>query len=283
MTIARNLIAALALVIASQALAQDQPLIVGGTVLKDQSKVPFLVQLHDQYGVACGGTVIAPTWILSAAHCEEVINEPALQIFAGSIVAGQGSTLKVKNHYVHPQFSGGDASHGPSNDFMLIELTAPITDAKVQAIALADADFVSRGGEDPGQVLTVAGWGDLKENSGKYPSTAYSVDVPVVSLSVANASAAYNGVLDESMLPAGYAQGKKDACDGDSGGPLFTYDSQKQQNVLVGVVSWGDGCARANKYGIYSNVAYGLDWIQQTMGKTTSPVTKKPKPSKISF
>jgi secreted trypsin-like serine protease len=286
MTINQNLFAMIALSLATStaSMAQTfQPEIVGGTQVSDQSKVPFLIQLHDQNGVECGGTVIAPTWILSAGHCEEVVS--GITIYAGSLVSGKGTILKVKNHFVDPDFK--ETNSGVSHDFMLIQLASPITDSKIKPIALADADFESRGLQDPGQMMTVAGWGDLKENGGSYPTNAYSVQVPIVDEKVANATNAYNGILDDTTLAAGYAKGGKDSCDGDSGGPLFTYDTAKKQNVLVGVVSFGDGCAEANKYGIYAKVTAGLAWINQTMSANsdsssdpTSPAKPPKKPKK---
>ena len=104
----------------------------------------------------------------------------------------------------------------------------------------------------------------------KYPKTSNQVQVPIVDQTIANGPQSYDGALDDSSLAAGYAKGGKDACDGDSGGPLFTFDASQNKNVLVGVVSFGDGCAQANKYGIYAKVSEGYAWITQTMSENTS-------------
>ena len=249
-----------------------RPNIVGGTQVTDQSKVPFLVQLYAAgTGVECGGSVIAPTWILTAGHCQEVVSK--ITAIGGSLVAGTGTKLKIKAHYVHPQFA--ETNNGVSYDFMLLELSAPINFAssKIQPIALATTDVANRGLADPGQLMTVAGWGDLKENAGDYPTNAYSVQVPIVSQQDANASNAYNGEIGDSSLAAGYPNGGKDSCDGDSGGPLFVFDPVQNKNVLIGVVSFGDGCAQAHKYGIYGRVTAGYDWITQTMAAHPAAAT----------
>jgi trypsin len=90
------------------------------------------------------------------------------------------------------------------------------------------------------------------------------VDVPVVSNEVANAADSYNGKVSEAMIAAGFSEGGKDACQGDSGGPMVT-TGPKGAKYLVGVVSWGAGCARASKYGIYSRVSHVEDWIKDTI------------------
>lgn len=76
-------------------------------------------------------------------------------------------------------------------------------------------------------------------------------------------------LIDDSMLCAGYYRGGHDACQGDSGGPLVCRHEvdSKQMYYLHGVVSWGDGCAEAKKFGVYANVSKFLDWIKQTLNK----------------
>ena len=80
-------------------------------------------------------------------------------------------------------------------------------------------------------------------------------------MDVCNDPSAYNGMIHESQICAGFAQGGVDSCSGDSGGPLFV--EQDGQRTLVGVVSFGDGCARPDAYGIYTNVSFFRSWIEQ--------------------
>ena len=77
---------------------------------------------------------------------------------------------------------------------------------------------------------------------------------------------AYKGLVEEAMIPAGYATGKKDSCQGDSGGP-FTIMGADAKPILAGVISWGNGCARPNLYGLYANVAFAYPWIMETINK----------------
>jgi len=76
------------------------------------------------------------------------------------------------------------------------------------------------------------------------------------------------------MLAAGYSKGGKDSCQGDSGGPLIVKENDEW--LQVGVVSWGHGFARANKYGIYARVSKYIDWIEGRIGSETGNQTKKP-------
>jgi trypsin len=88
------------------------------------------------------------------------------------------------------------------------------------------------------------------------------VDVPLVPRA-ACASAYATSTISDRMICAGYDAGGKDSCQGDSGGPLEVRGSGAAR-VLIGVVSWGEGCARKKKYGIYSNVAAAAQWVSQT-------------------
>jgi len=96
------------------------------------------------------------------------------------------------------------------------------------------------------------------------------VDVPIVSNATCNTS--YGGEITANMICAGYAQGGKDACYGDSGGPLFVPDETGTGWVQVGVVSWGEGCALPNYYGVYARVSRYQSWIESYVGTAPPPV-----------
>ncbi|KAB1254774.1 Transmembrane protease serine 5 [Camelus dromedarius] len=86
--------------------------------------------------------------------------------------------------------------------------------------------------------------------------------VPLLSTQLCNSSCVYSGALTPRMLCAGYLDGRADACQGDSGGPLVCLDGGTWR--LVGVVSWGHGCAEPNHPGVYAKIAEFLDWIHDT-------------------
>jgi secreted trypsin-like serine protease len=97
---------------------------------------------------------------------------------------------------------------------------------------------------------------------GVYPNTPREVKVPIVSTAECNSPRSYDGDITPDMICAGFVGGGKDACGGDSGGPLFAV-SLLGVPKLTGVVSWGYGCAQPNKYGVYGRVSHVLAWIQQ--------------------
>lgn len=236
------------------------PRIVGGIeVNPNTTDTSFVVSI----GGGCAGSIIDAKWILTAAHCKPLFTRA---VTGGSINLNASNRVKLKvlKSYVHPQYSSSKSS----NDFALLELASEIDfeATKLSKVEMADSNLETSGGLEEGIMSTVYGWGVTREN-GSQPSVMREVDVPLVSRERANAREAYNGQINETMIAAGYDQGGKDSCQGDSGGPLVIRDSVSKKQTLIGVVSFGEGCARAKKYGIYSNVAHGQEWIQSVIRK----------------
>ncbi|MES2525480.1 MAG: serine protease [Bdellovibrionota bacterium] len=229
--------------------------IVGGEAVKDLAETPYMVSLSG----ACGGSIIAKKWILTAAHCAGYFREAKAGVLN---LKDTGFTYKIKRTIKHP----GYKSSTMENDFALAELETEIDFAAtgLKAVKLANPEFERDGHQDPGLDSTVYGFGNIKEGQSNSAKALNKVIVPIVSRAEANADIAYKGEIDATMIAAGYATGGKDSCQGDSGGPLVVFDHANQP-IQIGVVSWGEGCARANKYGIYSNVSSGHKWILDTM------------------
>ncbi len=138
-----------------------------------------------------------------------------------------------------------------NSDYALVKLSG---DSKFAPITVNDKEL-------SGKVdFVTAGWGATSEGSGSISKNLLKVTIPMVSKE--DCGAAYPGAINDSMICAGYPEGGKDSCQGDSGGPLVT--GAGAGRTLVGVVSWGEGCARPNKYGVYSKASAATTWINNT-------------------
>ena len=165
-----------------------------------------------------------------------------------ALVEGTEQTVLVSRVIQHENFDPDTVE----NDIALLALSSPLTlDDFVQPIAMP-----SPGQQSAGNAL-VSGWGTTVEG-GDASDILQKAEVPVISDDACRVSYGIDLIVD-TMLCAGYPEGGKDACHGDSGGPLAcTLDGQ---SYLCGVISWGYGCAEANFPGVYTEVSYFIDWL----------------------
>ena len=226
--------------------------IVGG-VVAEKGEFPFQVSLQSTSGSHfCGGSLIKKNWVLTAAHCVG----RNMQIVAGLHDQKDRTgteTFTPKRVIPHPQYNRSTLDY----DYALIELSA---DSQFRPVDLNSSEIAIPEGDQPAYNVWTAGWGATREGSYSLPNLLNKVEVPLVTTKVCNESVAYNNKVTDRMICAGYATGGKDSCQGDSGGPLFAKQASGDY-LLIGVVSWGHGCARPNKYGVYSKVNAVIDWI----------------------
>ncbi|HEX6341918.1 serine protease [Umezawaea sp.] len=240
----RTTVSFVAAITAVFASATPAHAVVGGTEAPD---TPWAVALTDANGrLFCGGALVAPDRVVTAAHCltEQLAltkrdrSPQAIRVVAGrSDLRAGGPSVRVAGVWKHPDFR--EVTKG--DDVAVLTLSEPLPQATVPLVDAGDTASYA-----PGTGATVLGWGRTAEGAEPSP-TLRQVDVPVVS--DADCGRAVPRFRPDGMVCAGLPEGGKDACEGDSGGPMVV------RGRLVGVVSYGTGCARPGEPGVYTRLA----------------------------
>ncbi|OAA41719.1 Peptidase S1/S6, chymotrypsin/Hap [Metarhizium rileyi] len=238
--------------------------IVGGEV-SDKQDFKSIVSLSVMNAaktssrLTCGGTLIGPDTVLTAAHCSASLpgdppRSPAsFVVRAGSEFPTSGGIVSgVQEFIANPEFSFSTFDA----DIALWKLSTSIPEGPTVSYAT-----LPEAGSDPevGTFLTVAGWGAVREKQ-KASNILRNVTVPVVSRQACQNSftrSNSNIQVTDNMICAGEEEGGKDSCQGDSGGPIIDTET----NTLVGIVSFGKGCAQPGQFGVYTRVSNFLDQI----------------------
>jgi trypsin len=221
-----------------------QPRIVGGAPATEFQN-PFQVALLLS-GVAdnadaqfCGGTLLGPHHVVTAAHCSDFVTAGQVQVLTGTRrLDGTGTRVNVTAIAIHPNWNATTFN----NDVAVWTLAADQTQLL--------AELANQDGPVGGQML-VTGWGDTSQG-GTGTIALEGVQVPLVDEANCNDANSYNGQITDRMICAGLEGGGQDSCQGDSGGPLTR---GLNNAVLTGIVSWGSGCAQPNLYGVYTRVS----------------------------
>lgn len=245
----------------AQPQSPDTPAIIGGEEAQSGAWPWMVALVHADNAVAdlfCGGSLIDETWVLTAAHCTYTSTDALLQPDAVDVVIGRhtlsdtdGQRLDVVRIIRHPLYTGNNFD----NDIALLELATPAASAPISFIDAAMLQF-----ETAARPMMVTGWGT--KDDGELSNVLRQVEVPLVARDDCRLSyGIFNDEVTDNMVCAGFKAGGKDSCQGDSGGPLMTFDSDAAIWRQVGIVSWGDGCAQPNFYGVYTRVSRYADWV----------------------
>jgi secreted trypsin-like serine protease len=234
----------------------NQARIVGGNQasLADH---PYAVFLTDAGGNQfCGAVIVSSTAVATAAHCAKAVAKQDVRVVAGreDKRTEDGQVLGVSKVWISQGYS--DPTQG--DDVAVLTVRGQLDYRPAKLPDSGDAGLYAQGTQ-----ATVLGWGRIADG-GARSDYLRSAEVPVVSDSECRSD--YSVYDQKTMVCAGYPEGGIDACQGDSGGPLVVGDT------LIGIVSFGDGCGKAGKPGVYTRVsAYADDIKSQARTRTLFP------------
>lgn len=229
-------------------IRSDEPYVVGGESTTT-TQYPWMVALTTAASDAayCGGALIAPDRVLTAAHCISGYRPSSVRVIVGrtDLRSTQGVERQVQRAWVHPDYRS--PTEGADVAVLFLDRAVPYSTLPLET----DQDAYP-----PGRPALVLGWGYTSERGPSSP-VLRRAQIPLVADS--DCAAIYREFNPYAMVCAGDAGGRMDACYGDSGGPLIAGDR------LIGVTSWGSGCARQGAPGVYSRVASYASEIEQQL------------------
>ncbi|XP_071043649.1 trypsin-1-like [Parasteatoda tepidariorum] len=254
----------------SKTSASDNKIVGGRNALQGEFPWQLSFQMRilpmlSSYEHICGASVINKHWAVTAAHCIAGGYFTTYRVAAG--VHNITTRTLPTNHRVIPiVHEGYNPMTGLKNDIALLRLMSPMNmeeaEGLITGVCLPSRDMA----DNTTGIGTVTGWGTTSQG-GKLSETLQAVDIPILNDTVCQE--VYGDLYENTMLCAGYEEGGRDSCQGDSGGP-FVQRSENGVSTLIGIVSFGRGCAQPKYPGVYTEVSHYMDWIVRTMNSLNS-------------
>lgn len=238
--------------------------IVGGEDSAD-SEWPWVVSIQKNGTHHCAGSLLTNRWVVTAAHCfKGTLNKPLefsvlLGIWQLANPGQRSQRVGISWVYPHPVYSWKEGSRA---DIALVRLEHPIQfSERILPICLPDYSVHL----PPNTNCWIAGWGSVHDGVPlSQPQTLQKLKVPIIDPEICGRlywRGAGQEAITEDMLCAGYLEGERDACLGDSGGPLMC--QVEDTWLLAGIISWGEGCAERNRPGVYISLTAHRSWVQR--------------------
>ncbi|KAM6951686.1 urokinase-type plasminogen activator-like [Aplochiton taeniatus] len=252
---------------------RKQMKIVGGTITTVESH-PWMAAIFWRSRskfFRCGGSLISPCWVLTAAHCFPDGSQTKvrkLSVTLGKNAINETSyiteqTFQVAELFVHEQFDNSEGNY--NNDIALLRLKAKDGRCAEERISVKTVCLPPAGQTlNPGTLCEIAGYG--KEKGGLWYNSQYlrEAKVNLLDHSMCRGNEYYGNMITKNMLCAARPDWSQDACEGDSGGPLVCEVNNRL--FLFGIISWGDGCAKERRPGVYTTVTNYNQWIREKTG-----------------
>lgn len=240
-----------------------KPMIVGGR-LSDTTEYPWAVALVTSASPSayCGGALVAPDRVVTAAHCVSGYAPGSIRVVAGrtDLNSQAGQERLVLRTWVHPRYRS--PMDGDDIAVLYLDRAVPYRPVPLET---------DQGAYRPGTEATVLGWGYTDERG---PSSSQLRSAQVQLVSDAACSSVFPQYKAQMMTCAGQPEGGVDACYGDSGGPLVA------NGRLIGLTSWGSGCGRRGTPGVYVRVAsYADDLAAAATGTPSVPAVADAAPA----
>ncbi|NXM77185.1 FAXD protein, partial [Serilophus lunatus] len=232
---------------------------ITGGMLCHRGHCPWQVILYFHRDVGfCGGSLLSSRWVVTAAHCLDLVRPHHVTVgdFDKYQREFKEQKIAVERSWTHPHYD----SNNYNSDIALLYLSSAVVFNEYALPICLPSPALAALLSQEGRLGTVSGWGATHARG---PTLRFLMKARLPIVSLERCQRAMERLLTDNMLCAGHGTAAADACKGDSGGPFAA--AHRNTWFLLGIVSWGEGCAQHGKYGVYTRVANYIPWIKEVV------------------